>query len=70
MLFLLSTCWQEKFKENYSKAMKGVYEKLLSYLDEGTKNAVLSLNSAIAERQFNPSTQAHELVAFLKGIRT
>lgn len=66
---LLSACWQEKFKENYSKAMKGVYEKLLSYLDDGMKNAALSLKSAINEGQFNPSTQAHELVKFLRSIR-
>lgn len=67
--YLLNIEWEKEFKEKYKKNLGDVYQKLYPKLEIAIKNAKTALKQAQAERTFNPSTQVHELVGYLRQIK-
>lgn len=67
--YLLNIEWKKEFKEKYEKNLDDVYKQLESRLEIAIKNAQKALEQAQQEQAFNPSTQVHELVEYLRNIR-
>lgn len=67
--YLLNIEWDKEFREQYKKNLSNVYQKLYSKLDIAIKNAKTALKQAQQEKEFNPSTQVHELVSYLRKIK-
>jgi hypothetical protein len=53
----------------YEKGMKGIFNYLLSMLDTGVENASKAQKDAVATEEPNPSTEVHELVQYLRGLK-
>lgn len=67
--YLLNIEWEKEFKEKYEKNLDDVYKQLEPRLEIAIKNAKTALKQAQQEQAFNPSTQVHELVEYLRNIR-
>lgn len=66
---LLKKIWKDVFQQEYKKNLDDVYKQLEPQLETAIKNAQKALEQAQQEQEFNPSTQVHELVEYLRNIR-
>lgn len=53
----------------YTKGMQGIFDELLPDLDTGIQNATRAQRDAQATGEQNPSTEVHELVEYLRGLK-
>ena len=67
---VLNKEWKKIFNKAYSKTEKDTYILLLPHLENGIKNAKRSLQEAIKEEEYNPSTEVHLLVDNLRKLKS
>lgn len=67
---LLNEHWKKAFKKDYAKNQSNLYALLFDKLDSAVINAKSSLKQAQADNEPNPSTQVHELVDYLRNIKS
>lgn len=54
---------------NYDKGMQGIFATLSTKLDEALQYAARVQNDASATGEPNPSTEVHQLVSYLRGLK-
>jgi len=55
---------------NYGKGMQRLYDETKPYLDEALERSKQRWAQAKGSRSYNPSTKVHQLVSYLRGIRS
>ncbi|PID44169.1 MAG: CRISPR-associated protein [Proteobacteria bacterium] len=54
----------------YTKGMQGIFDELLPSLDTGIQNATRAQRDAEETGEQNPSTEVHELVEYLRSLKS